>query len=223
MPKKITKIVKEEKKNIDKLSVYDMKGVTSSELDIYESIKKAEASPLLLAQYVRFYMAGKRQGTHSTKTRSEIVGTTKKMYRQKGTGRARHGSGKEPNFVGGGVAFGPKPKDYGISMNEKQKQRALLCALSLRFESSDVVCIEGLEKVTKTKEVQAMLTTLKIVAKKNILLVVPAKRSESLVLASRNLQHVKLFNVNALNAYEVLNAKKIIFTKEAFNELKIGK
>jgi large subunit ribosomal protein L4 len=223
MPKKITTPIKEEKTTANKLSVYDMKGVVSSELDIHQSIQKAEASPLLLAQYVRFYLAGKRQGTHSTKTRSEIVGTTKKMYRQKGTGRARHGSGKEPNFVGGGVAFGPKPKDYGISMNEKQKQRALLAALSLRFENNDVVCIDGMEKVTKTKEVQAMLNSLKITAKKNIVLVVPAKRSDSLVLASRNLQHVKLFNVNALNAYEILNAKKIIFTKEAFNELKIGK
>jgi large subunit ribosomal protein L4 len=223
MPKKITTPIKEEKTTANKLSVYDMKGVVSSELDIHQSIQKAEASPLLLGQYVRFYLAGKRQGTHSTKTRSEIVGTTKKMYRQKGTGRARHGSGKEPNFVGGGVAFGPKPKDYGISMNEKQKQRALLAALSLRFENNDVVCIDGMEKVTKTKEVQAMLNSLKITAKKNIVLVVPAKRSDSLVLASRNLQHVKLFNVNALNAYEILNAKKIIFTKEAFNELKIGK
>lgn len=172
----------------------------------------------LLAQAVRVYLANQRQGTASTKTRGEVEGSTRKIYRQKGTGRARHGAIRAPIFVGGGITFGPKPRDYSLTMPKKMKRTALGSALTAQLQDGNIVVVTGFEKM-KPKSKLALEALASLEAGDNTLLVTNSG-AENIVRATRNLPSVDILPAASLNAYDVLSHKKLVFAKEAIGELK---
>jgi large subunit ribosomal protein L4 len=197
-------------------AVYDINGKKKGSVNLPKEIFCVKTSDRLLAQYKRVYLANQRQGTASTKTRGEVTGSTRKIYRQKGTGRARHGDIRAPIFVGGGIVHGPKPRDYSLKMNKKQKQKALFYSLSEKFRKGDIYFIDGLLKIkAKTKETLKILANFKLDQQKPILVVYPKENSKNLILAIRNLEKVDFCQINSLNPYQILKANKIIFAKEA--------
>lgn len=202
------------------VKVYDAKGNEKESAALPKEIFSIKASPKLLAQYVRVYLTNQRQGTASTKTRGDVIGSTKKIYRQKGTGRARHGDIKAPIFVGGGVAGGPKPKDYSLKMNKKQKRKSLFLALSLKQKDHAILQAgKDLIKIgPKTKLAVQFLKTVGIQNEKT-LFVFPKMEANNFILASRNIPRVYFSDVPSLNAYAVLNADKIVFIDNALSVL----
>lgn len=174
----------------------------------------------LLAQAVRVYLANQRQGTVSTKTRGEVDGSTRKIYRQKGTGRARHGSVRAPIFVKGGVVFGPKPRDFSLSLPQKMKRKALFSALSAKVKDNEVIVIDGLNGIEpKTKVFAAVLEKLQVADKKRKLLIVTGGDVTAVLRAGHNVQGVRFLSSTVLNAYEVLGATKMIVMKDAVEEM----
>lgn len=206
-----------------KVDLYDISGKKIKKIEVPEEIFKTEVNPLLMAQAVRVYLANQRQGTQSAKTRGEVSGSGRKIYRQKGTGLARHGDRYAPIFVGGGVAFPPKPRDFSLKIGKKQKRKALFSALTSKMKENAIIFIEGLEKIKrKTKEMLKVLKNLGILDSKKelkILLVLPNK-IENLILAARNIKGVTLIPANLLNTYTVLNSDRIIFLKDSIDRLK---
>ncbi len=226
MPKsKITK-TKEMKPAKSKIvaDIYDLEGQVIEKVDLSPQVFGKKVNSNLLTQIVRIHQANKRAGTHSTKTRTEITGSTRKIYRQKGTGRARHGDIKAPIFVGGGVAHGPKPRDYSMDLPKKMKKLALVGALTGKLEQGLCIFVKGLEKITpKTKIIYEMLKNLKILSKKdklskNIMLVMPDV-FKNILLAGRNIQNLNITTVARLNAYDVLINQKVIFMKDSVKVL----
>ncbi len=170
----------------------------------------------ILAQYVRVFLANQREGSARTKTRGQVEGSTRKIYRQKGTGRARHGSIRAPIFVGGGIVFGPVARDYHLTMSKDMKRKALLSAFAARV--ADTVVVDGIEDAEKTKVVAGALKSS--VGMGNVLFIVP-KAAEKLVRASRNIKGVDVVRATDVNPYEVLTHKTIVFTKSALEESKV--
>lgn len=204
------------------MPVFDTKGEKIEDMKLPDAIFGVSPSKTLLAQYVRVYLANQRQGTASTKTRSEVVGSTRKIYRQKGTGRARHGAIKAPIFVGGGVAHGPRPKDFSLTLNKKQKRKALLMALSLKHSRGDMISVKDMLTVEpKTKHMRQILIHLKLAPDTQkigrILLVYPPASSEKLIRASRNLDSLHRIETQSINPYELLRAHKVIFVHEGLD------
>lgn len=222
MPKKITSTEKKDNLNIN---VYDISGQVTGKMQLPEEIFGVKVNTSLLAQAVRIYLVNQRSGTRKAKTRSEVAGSTRKIYRQKGTGRARHGDIKAPIFKGGGIAHGPKPKDYALSLSQKMRKLALMGALTQKFQNGEIKIISGLESVkSKTKVMWEVLKNLNYIGKtgdlkEKILLITPRKL-ENLLLAGRNLRNFSLIPVNLINTYEILNHKNIIFIKEAVSLLR---
>lgn len=216
--KKVSKVAKKKLSPLE-IEVFDTKGKVKEVIKLPKEIFGAKINKMLLSQVVRVYLANQRRGTSSTKTRSEVIGSTKKIWRQKGTGRARHGSRKAPIFVGGGVAFGPKPRDYSLTISKKMKRLALFSALSSRLKDGQVKGVASLSTLPpKTKLVAGFLKNLGILEKeRRIGLVVPPSKEgfENLYRAARNLEGVTLLSANMLTAYEVLDNKMIILSKEA--------
>jgi len=206
-------------------NVYNMQGRVVSKVDLPKEVFGAKVNDNLMAQAVRVYLANQRMGTASTKTRGEITGSTKKIWRQKGTGRARHGSRKAPIFVGGGVAFGPRTRDYSLKMPKKMKKAALFSALSLKKNNGEIKVVTGLEKLLpKTKFMAQVVKKLGFDSKKiNVLLVTPDKEkngSENIFRAGRNIEGLKILNADVLNTYEVLDNSSILFMKDAVEAVK---
>jgi large subunit ribosomal protein L4 len=176
-----------------------------------------------MAQAVRVYLANQRIGGAKTKTRGEVQGSTRKIYQQKGTGRARHGGIRAPIFVGGGVAHGPRTHDFSLSMPQKMRKQALFSALSSKKVDGVITVVKGLDGIkAKTKEMISVLKTIHMDEKKrNLLLVVPkeVEKSTSVMQAARNIAGVSLMPVTSLNTYEVLKSKTILFMQEAIQEL----
>lgn len=223
--KKTTDLKKEKKvvkKNSDFiLPIYDVEGKEKGEINLPKEIFSYNVKPYLLAQAVRVYLFNKRQGTASTKTRGEVAGSTRKIYRQKGTGRARHGSIKAPIFVGGGVVGGPKPRDYSLNLNKKQKRKALFGALTLKFKEKEIFVLEDsiLEIKPKTKNIINLLKSLKLNDKK-ITFVLPKMEKNNFLLASRNIDKVNFIDSVSLNAYDVLKSGKLVFFEKSIEILK---
>jgi large subunit ribosomal protein L4 len=220
MPKATTDTKPEKKEAKAKVglevSLLDIKGTEVDKLYLPEKVFNVKGSDGLLTQYVRVYLANQRQGTKSVKTRSEIVGSTHKIYKQKGTGRARHSTRKASLFVGGGVTHGPQPTDYSLQLNKKQRQNALLYALSKRLKEKNIYFVKGLLDLSgKTKEMAVVMDGLAKNSSKLVLY--PKQESKNLVLGARNISGVQTREISILNAYEVLKFKKIIFTKEALD------
>jgi large subunit ribosomal protein L4 len=199
--------------------VVDLTGKTVETMTLPEAIFAAKVNNVLMAQAVRVYRANQRVAQASTKTRGEVTGSTRKIYRQKGTGRARHGGITAPIFVGGGVAHGPRAHDYSMSMPQKMRKAALFSALTVKQQGNGIKVVNGLEKIEpKTKAFVTFLKNISLDDKKKVLLVLPAK-TESVARSARNIEGVSYSLANQLNTYEVLNTKTVIFMKDAIETL----
>lgn len=198
------------------VSVFNLKGEEVGKISLPEKFFGVEVNEALLAQAVRIYQANLRQGTSSTKTRSEVRGGGRKPWKQKGTGRARQGSIRAPQWRGGGIIFGPKPRDYSLDFPDKMKRAALKSALTSRVP--DLVVIDEFKFIkSKTKEVATALQKLNASGHK-ALLVLP-EYDEKVTRASRNIPGVRLTQAADLNVLEVLAAKKLLFAKGAVEKL----
>jgi large subunit ribosomal protein L4 len=161
---------------------------------------------------------GLRQGTYSTKTRSEVSGGGRKPWRQKGTGRARQGSIRATQWRGGGIALGPKPRDYSIKMNRKERRLALVSALSSKNQEKAIIVVDNIDLATsKTKDMINVLKTLEILDKK--VLIIMDELTEEVILASRNLSNVLLMEPNEINVLDIVNADILLFNKQGLSDV----
>jgi len=206
-----------------KLTVKDTKGQNAGELEVRFSFIENGKGTQAVHDVVTAYMAAQRSGTACTKTMGEVAGTGKKPWRQKGTGRARAGSFQSPLWRGGGVVFGPKPRDFSKKVNARTRQLALRKALSERIKDGDVVVVDELKLAApKTKEFVSLLNALEL---DDTVLVVSAANDQHLILASRNLPQVEVTTSDVLNTYQVLRPAKLLFTRSAFEKVeeRLGK
>jgi len=213
-----------EKKSKLSLSVYGIDGKEQKTIELPKEVFSVTPNKSLITQAIRVYLVNQRQGNVKVKTRSEVIGSTRKIYRQKGTGKARHGAIKAPIFVGGGVAHGPKQKDYNLKFNKKEKKLALYGALSTKLKENKIF---GLEEKTltmkpKTKTVSNFLSELKLIGKNN-LMILKKLETNNLVLAMRNIPNISFVDVNSLNPYLVLKSSSLIFVENALEVFKIKK
>jgi large subunit ribosomal protein L4 len=200
-----------------KLTVRDISGKSHGELDVTFPIVEGGKGTQAVHDTVVAYQAAQRMGTACTKNAGEVAGTNKKPWRQKGTGRARAGSFQSPLWRGGGVVFGPKPRDFGKKVNAKTRQLALRKALSERLKAGDVIVVQDLKMSTaKTKDFSKVLSALEL---KGTALLVAHEADRNLTLASRNVPHVTLTTSDLLNTYDVLRPDKLVFTQGAFEEV----
>jgi large subunit ribosomal protein L4 len=201
------------------LSVVNKAGEdTGRKVTLSDAIFGVEPNQHAMYLDVKQYLANQRQGTHKSKERNEVAGTTKKLKKQKGTGGARAGSMKSPIFIGGGRVFGPRPRNYGFKLNKKLKSLARLSALSSLAKDNKVALIDSLSfDGPKTKDFVTFLSNLKIGNKKT--LIVTAKKDENVYLSSRNLQRVKVAEASDLNTFDLLKADTLLLTEESLNTL----
>ncbi len=212
-------VLKKEKKENSKLlvDIYNLNG-EKNKIELSEKIFDIEVKPELLALAIKVYLANQRQGTASTKNRGEVTGSTRKIYRQKGTGRARHGDIKAPIFVGGGIVGGPKPKDYFLSLNKKQKRLALFGALTLKRKENNLLLFDDSFFKIKPKTKDFILIWRKLnFDNVKTLIILPKIERNNLILAIRNLPFINFIDSQSLNTYKVLSHKKIIFLKSALS------
>jgi large subunit ribosomal protein L4 len=205
------------------VSVFDIKGKIAGHTELPQEIFGAKINNSLMSQAVRVYLANQRQGTSKTQDRGEVDRTTKKIYQQKGTGRARHGSRRAPIFVGGGRVFGPTPRDLSLEISKKMKTLALFSALSSKLKDGEIKIIKGLEAIEpKTKLVAEVFKNLEIKRASKVLLVMPkvGKESENVYRASRNIEGLEILSANSLNAYAVLDNRLILLMKDSIDSIK---
>ena len=196
-----------------KVALYNMEGVKTGSMEVSDSIFCAEVNNSVLHTVITNYLANQRQGTQSTKTRTEVRGGGIKPWRQKGTGRARQGSIRAPQWTGGGVALGPKPRDYRYSINKKLKKIALRSALAAKYEAYEIYVVEDLKMdEIKTATIAKMLKGMEIDSKA---LIVTAELDKNVYKSARNIKGVTPTYVDVLNTYEVLKHDKFIISKEA--------
>ena len=196
-----------------KLKVLNLKGESSKDITLNDAIWKVETNEVVLKKALRLQMDSLRQGTHAVKGRSDVSGGGKKPYRQKGTGNARQGTIRAPQFRGGGIVFGPTPRSYGFKINRKERRLALKSALTEKLNDKRVVVVESLENVsTKTKDVKALLTSLKVEGK---VLFISANDAEKLYLATRNIGTVAVIMADEINCYDVVNADYVVFDEDS--------
>ena len=199
------------------VDVYNADGKVVSTMELNDSVFGVKVNKDVMHEVVVNYLANQRQGTQSTLTRTEVRGGGIKPWRQKGTGRARQGSIRAPQWVGGGVAIGPKPRDYSYRLNKKVKRLALKSALSSKVEESEIIVLDALDcKEFKTKQVADMLAKLNVTEK--ALIVLP-ENDKKIVNSARNIRGVDATFVGAINTYEVLNHTKCIILKDAVEKL----
>lgn len=200
-----------------KLDVMNVSGQKVDEIELNDSIFAAEVNEAVLHQVVVNYLANQRQGTQSAKTRSEVRGGGKKPYRQKGTGRARQGTTRAPHFVGGGVAFAPKPRDYSYRLNRKMKRVALKSALSAKVANNEMIILDELTlDAPKTKDMVSILKNVNATSKA---LVVTAEKNENIIRSASNIKGVETAMVQGMNVYEILNHDFFVTTKEAVRKI----
>jgi large subunit ribosomal protein L4 len=198
------------------LSVLNIKGEdTGRKIALSDAVFGAEPNQHAMYLDVKQYLANQRQGTHKSKERNEVAGSTKKIKKQKGTGGARAGSIKSPVFVGGGRVFGPKPRNYSFKLNKKLKTVARVSALSLLAKDNKVALVESFSLETpKTKDFIAILNNIKSTGK--TLFVIPAA-NDNIVLSGRNIPKVKVATAADLNTYDLLNAERVVLVEESVN------
>ena len=201
-----------------KISIKNTAGQSQGELDVKFALIEDGKGTQAVHDAVTAYRAAQRSGTACTKNVGEVSGTNKKPWRQKGTGRARAGSFQSPLWVGGGVVFGPKPRDFSKKISKKTRALALRKALSERLKAGDVVIVDDLKLSSpKTKEFLKVINALEI--NKGTALVVFNGDDKNLTLATRNVQNVTLATSDSLNTYDVLRPDKLVFTKSAFEKV----
>lgn len=195
------------------IDVLNMTGAKVSELELNESVFAVEPNMSAMHIAVVNYLANQRQGTQSTLTRAEVSGGGKKPWRQKGTGRARQGSTRAPQWYHGGISHGPKPRSYNFTINKKVKRLALKSALSSKVLDSEMVVLDELKlDAIKTKEMVKVLGAVK--AAKKTLIVLPEK-NDVVYCSARNIEGVKVALVNTINVYDILNCDTLVVTKDA--------
>jgi large subunit ribosomal protein L4 len=200
-----------------KIAIKDIKGKDQGELDVNFPLVEDGKGTQAVHDVVVAYQAAQRMGTASTKTMGEVVGSGRKPWRQKGTGRARAGSFASPLWRGGGVVFGPKPRDFGKKVNARTRQLALRKALSERLKAGDVVVVNDFKLGSpKTKEFLGVLSALDL---KGTALIVSQQPDKNLSLASRNIAKIAVTTSDSLNTYDVLRPDKLVFTKGAFESI----
>lgn len=199
------------------VKVYDMTGKETGTLELNDKIFGVEVNVSLLHEAVKNYLANQRQGTQSTKTRTEVRGGGRKPFRQKGTGRARQGSIRAPQWYHGGVALGPKPRSYRYSMNKKAKRGAMKSAFSSKVQEGKFIVLDALNfDAIKTKNMVAVLKALNVTEKSLVVLPAP---NVNVVKSAKNIPGVKTLYVNTLNVYDIINHDNFIVTKEAVQKI----
>lgn len=197
-----------------KTALLSLKGEKIKDIKLDDNVWGITPNDQVIYEHVNLFMANKRQGTHSVKTRSEVSGGGRKPWRQKGTGNARQGSIRAPHWVGGGVVFGPSSnRNYTKKMNKKVRRLALKSALTYKANDKAIIVVDKFDAETnKTKDMLKQLADLKATGK---ILIVTTELTENLILATRNIADVKLVLANELNTYDVLYAEKMIITEDA--------
>ena len=200
-----------------KLAVLDKAGKKVSDIELNDGIFAIEPNMSAMHLMVVSYLAAQRQGTQSTLTRSEVSGGGKKPWRQKGTGRARQGSTRSPQRTHGGIALGPKPREYGIDVNKKVKRLAMKSALSSKVAENEMIVVDSLAMdAIKTKEMAGVLSAIN--AGKKTLIVLPEK-DDVVYRSARNIAGAKVSLVNTLNVYDILNCNTIVVVKDAVSKI----
>ena len=200
-----------------KVDVYDIKGKKVSDVELADSVFGIEPNEAVVHSVLVNYLANQRQGTQSTKTRAEVRGGGRKPWRQKGTGRARQGSIRAPQWIKGGIALGPKPRSYKYTVNKKERRLAIKSVLSSKVLENELVVVDSLPlKDIKTKEMVKALSNLKVEGK--ALLMLPEK-NETVQKSARNIKGVKTTLVETINVYDLLKYNKLVVTEDTVKKL----
>ncbi len=200
-----------------KVDVYDIKGKKVSDIDLAENIFGIEPNENIVHEVLVNYLANQRQGTQSTKTRAEVRGGGRKPWRQKGTGRARQGSIRAPQWIKGGIALGPKPRSYRYTVNKKERRLAIKSILSSKVIEKELTVVDKLEvKEIKTKTMVKALADLKVVGK--TLIVLP-ENNKNVLMSSRNIEGVKTITANNINVFDLLNYTNLILPVDTVKKL----
>jgi large subunit ribosomal protein L4 len=201
------------------LEVQNIKGKSAGKkVDLNKDIFAVEPNDHAIYLDVKWYLAGRRQGTHKAKERADITGSTRKIKKQKGTGTARAGSIKSPIFRGGGTVFAPSPRDYSFKLNKKLKKVARKSALTYKAQKNEIIVVEDfVMKEAKTKDFKSILEKLGIVSEKSLFLL--PEKDEQIYLSARNIQNTRIANASSISSYDVLNANKLVVTESALKTL----
>lgn len=200
-----------------KVNVYNMLGEQVGEINLMDEVFGAEVNEHVLYEVVKNQLANKRQGTQSAKTRAEVRGGGRKPWKQKGTGRARQGSIRAPQWTGGGVVFAPKPRDYSYSVPKKVRRLAMKSALSSKVQNGEIIVLDELNlNEPKTKEMIAILNNVKAGRKA---LIVMNEKNENVMKSARNIPNVETTLVSTLNVYDILKYDSFIITKDAVSKV----
>ena len=200
-----------------KIDVYNIEGKKVKEIELNEVIFGIEPNEAVVHSVLVNFLANQRQGTQSTKTRSEVRGGGRKPWRQKGTGRARQGSIRAPQWIKGGIALGPKPRSYYYTVNKKEKQLAIKSVLSSKVLEKELVVVDKLDmKEIKTKEMVKVLNNLKVEGKTLMLL---PEKNENVQKSARNIEGVKTTLVNTINVYDLVKYKNLVITLDTVKKL----
>ncbi len=196
-----------------KVNVYNMAGEVVGEIELSDAVFGIEPNQVAVHTVVKNFLANQRQGTQSTLTRTEVAGGGRKPWRQKGTGHARQGSIRAPQWYHGGIALGPKPRDYGYSVNKKVRRLAMKSAFSSKVAENSLVVVDAITlDAYKTKDVVKMLAALKVEGKA---LIVEAAKNDKLVKSAANIPGVKTALPNTINVYDIVGADKLVVSKDA--------
>ena len=202
-----------------KIDVYDINGKKVKELELNEAVFGIEPNETVVHSVLVNFLANQRQGTQSTKTRSEVSGGGRKPWRQKGTGNARQGSIRSVQWVGGGIAFGPVPRSYNKKQNRKERKLALKSAWSYKAKNNNLVVVDEIKLDSpRTKDMIKLLTNLKLNDEK--LLVVVKEYNENVILASRNLQNIMLLQADEVGVLDIVSARKVLIEDAALESIK---
>lgn len=200
-----------------KIKLLNLKGEAIKDLTLNDSIWNIEVNEPVLFDAITFAQAGMRQGTAKTKTRAEVSGGGRKPYKQKGTGRARQGSIRSPQWVGGGVTFGPTPRSYEKKMNKKERRLAMLSALSVKFKEAELVAVDSLNLNShKTKDFASLLGTLNI---NKSCLIVTNEENANLLMASSNLNNVSVITPDKINVLEIMLNEKLLIDEASIKTI----
>ncbi len=201
------------------VAIFNIKGTqTSRNASLDDTVFGIEPNDHAIYLDVKQYQANQRQGTHSSKEKSTVSGSTKKLHKQKGTGGSRKGSIKNPLFRGGARIFGPLPRDYSFKLNKKLKRLARKSALSYKFKDNNLTILEDFSfENPKTKNISELLKSFQLTGKKTLLVL--AKQDENIILAARNLKRIKVVQASDINTYEILDATQLLLTESSVKEI----
>lgn len=205
------------KATVISVPVLDVDGKPTGKITLPKELFAAKINNILMAQAVRVYLSNQREGSASTKTRGQVEGSTRKIYRQKGTGRARHGAIRAPVFVGGGIVFGPSPRDFTLEFPKKMRRAALASALTSAFQEGKMIVVDGLGGIAKTKK---MAKSLQNVGVTGPALLIVGRDGKIGARSARNIVDLDTLPAQNLYAYAVMSHQKLVFMKEAIEVMK---